>query len=189
MTEKNKGNQKSEKSKMWMENTLIKLMETEVYNEITIQEITDNAGLSRRTFYRNYSSKEEIIEQLFVKIWNEYEVLITSQDDLSMPNVTRVFFTIMTRHIDFLLIVNHHHLLPIFLTKVDELLPPIFYETKGKTMPFNKESISYALSFGTGGLMRILIKWLNDDQRKSPDEMALIVNDMMLILNYQKTYS
>lgn len=57
MQEMNKGNLKSERSKAWIEYVLFKLMETESFYEITIQEIVDHAGLSRRTFYRNYYSK------------------------------------------------------------------------------------------------------------------------------------
>lgn len=93
------------------------LMQTENYREITIQEITDNAGLSRRTFYRNYFSKDEILEGCFYKIWLEYESLIRQQIDLTLPNIARIFFTVMKKHFDFLSLVNRHHLLPLFFFK------------------------------------------------------------------------
>lgn len=181
---KNKGNPVSGKSKLWMENALLKLMETENYQEITIQEITDNAGLSRRTFYRNYSSKDEILEGCFCKIWMEYRALIFQQTDLSLPNIAKVFFTLMREHLDFLSIVNRHQLLPFFLTKVDEFLPPDFDIVKGKSIPISGESIQYALAFSSGGFMRILIRWMKDGAQKSPEEMAVIVKDFISICNY-----
>lgn len=184
MSKKNIGNPVSNRSKLWMERTLLTLMQTENYQEITIQEITDHAGLSRRTFYRNYSSKDEIIEECFYRIWFEYRSLILQQTDLSLPIIARVFFTVMKRHLDFLSLVNRHQLLPLFLAKVDELLPPSFYAIKGENAPFSKESIQYALTFSTGGFMRILIRWLNDGVQKSPDEMAAIVEDFISICNY-----
>jgi len=184
MSGKNKGNPVSNQSKLWMEDALLKLMQTEKYQEITIQEITDNARLSRRTFYRNYSSKNEILEGYFYKIWLEYRSLILQQIDLSLPNITRVFFTLMKKHLDFLLLVNRHRLLPIFLTKVDALLPLTFDVVKGERMPFPKDSIQYALAFSTGGFMHILIRWLNDGAQKSPEEMAAVVKDFILICNY-----
>jgi AcrR family transcriptional regulator len=185
MTCKNKGNTVSGKSKRWMENALLKLMETENYQEITIQEITDNAGLSRRTFYRNYSSKDEILEGCFCKIWMEYRSLIFQQTDLSLPNIARVFFTLMRTHLDFLSLVNRHQLLPFFLTKVDELLPPAFDIVKGDSISFSKESIQYALIFSSGGFMRILIRWINDGAQKQPEDMAVIIEDFISICNYQ----
>lgn len=184
MTTKNKGNQKSDNSKTWMENTLLNLMNNEKYEEITIQEITENSGLSRRTFYRNYSSKVEIIERCFTKIWLDYEGLIKLQSDLSISNIARVFFTVMTKNIDFLQLINRHHLIPILLANVDELLPAVFDKVKGQTMPFDKVNIGYALTFGTGGFVRILVKWLNEVPLKSPEEMASIVKDIVLIINY-----
>ncbi len=187
MPDKNKGNLKSNQSKLWLENSLLKLMHTENYHEITIQEITDHAGLSRRTFYRNYSSKEDILEGYFYRIWLEYRFLILQQKDLSLPGIARVFFTQMEKHKDFLVIVNRHQLLPLFLVKVDELLPLAFDEVKGKDVPFSKESIQYALAFSTGGFMRILILWLNDNARKSPEEMAVILENFIFICNYSNS--
>ncbi|URZ18481.1 TetR/AcrR family transcriptional regulator [Clostridium felsineum] len=184
MRTKNKGNAVSNRSKICMEKALLKLMETEDYNEITIQEITDNAGLSRRTFYRNYLSKEEILEDYFHRIWSEYEAKVCLQTDLSLPNIAKIFFSVMSGNLDFLKIVNRHNLLPLFLSQVDELLPSTFNELKGKYMSFSKESIKYALIFSTGGCMRILVQWLNASTIKSPEEMFKITKDIVSIFNY-----
>jgi Transcriptional regulator len=184
MSSKNKGNQKSNQSKEWMENTLLKLMQTEAYEDISIQEITDHAGLSRRTFYRNYSTKDEILEGILYKIWQEYEVSIRTESDLSLPNVAKILFTVMSGHVELLKLLNQHNLLPACLSKIVSLLPPAFYELKGTAMPFDKASISFALAFSMGGFIQILIKWLNEDQQKTPDEMAATMNDILKIAVY-----
>jgi AcrR family transcriptional regulator len=174
MPEKNKGNSISNQSKLWMEN----------FQEITIQEITDHARVSRRTFYRNYSSKEEILEGRFNKIWLEYRMIILQQKDLSLPNIARVLFTQIQKYHDFLSLLNRQQLLPTLLAKIHELLPPAFSEVKGETIPFSVESIQYAMAFSAGGFTRILILWLNDKIQKSPDEMAALVEDFFAIYNY-----
>lgn len=184
MIPKNKGNRKSDNSKAWMEETLLKLMEKEEYGEITIQEITDYSGLSRRTFYRNYSSKDDIIKEYFAKIWSEYEEAVRRQSDLSFPNIAKVLIEVMARHIGFLRLINRHNLLTLALAETDKLLPLTFEEVKGKTIPFSQESISYALAFGTGGFMRLLVKWLGEDRLKSSEEIANIVKDVLQIINY-----
>lgn len=181
MPQRNKGNPVSDKSKQWMESALLKLMETEHYHEITIQEITDHAGLSRRTFYRNYTSKEEILEGRFYKIWQDYRADIVRQTDLSLPHIAEVFFTHMQKHKTFLTIVHRHRLLPLFLAKVDELLPSTFKEVRGELLPFSKESIAYALTFSSGGFLRLLIRWLDDGAVNSPEEMAAIIKDFIAI--------
>jgi len=175
----NKGNPVSDRSKRELEAALLDLMHTENYAEITIQEIAYRAGLSRRTFYRNFTSKEEILVGCFDRIWNGYRERIVTEPDLSLPNITRVFFTYMQTHRDILITVNRHNLLPIFQARVDILLPQAFHEARGDVPSLPTETLRYALAFSAGGFMRILILWLNDGCRKSPDEMATIVKGFL----------
>lgn len=181
MPEKNTGNPVSNRSRLKMENALLKLMETSRFQDITIQEITYHAGLSRRTFYRNYSSKEDILAGFFHRIWEEYRGKIVQEPDLSMPNIARVFFSCMQNHLEFLTIINRHNLLPIFLSKVDELLPSAFYAARGERIALPAETVRYALAFSAGGFMRILILWLNDGAKKTPDEMGAMVEGFFTI--------
>jgi AcrR family transcriptional regulator len=177
----NKGSPVSDRSKHDLETALLELMRTENYAEITIQEIAYRARLSRRTFYRNFSSKEEILEGCFDRIWAGYRERIVSEVDLSLPNITRVFFTHMQTQRDILLTVNRHNLLPMFQARVDVLLPIAFHEARGNVASLSAETLRYALAFSAGGFMRILVLWLNDGCRKSPDEMAAIVRDFLSI--------
>jgi AcrR family transcriptional regulator len=181
MTGTNKGSPVSDRSKHELETALLDLMATENYAEITIQEITYRAGLSRRTFYRNFTSKEEILEGCFDRIWAGYRERIVPELDLSLPNITRVFFTHMQTQRDILLTVNRHNLLPLFQARVDVLLPQAFHEARGEVASLSEETLRYALAFSAGGFMRILVLWLNDGCRKSPDEMADIVKKFLAI--------
>lgn len=177
----NKGNPVSDRSKRELEAALLQLMRTEDYAEITIQEIAYHAGLSRRTFYRNFSSKEEILSACFDRIWAGYRERIVTEPDLSLPNITWVLFTHMESQRDILMTVNRHNLLPLFQARVDELLPKAFHEARGEVSSLSAETLRYALAFSAGGFMRILVLWLNDGCRKSPDEMAVIVKDFLSI--------
>ena len=47
-------------------------MKTKDYTDITIQDITNKAGVNRSTYYRNFSCKENIIETFFNKIMDDY---------------------------------------------------------------------------------------------------------------------
>lgn len=184
MTFKNKGNTVSNQSKQWMEDALLQLMRTENYQEITIQEITDHAGLSRRTFYRNFESKDDILKGRFYRIWADYEAHLRQTEDISLQYVAFAFFSVMQQHYNFLDLMNRQNLLPLFLAEVDELLPAIFSDVKGSRLHLSAESIQYALAFSTGGFLRLLVKWLDSNALKSPQEMSALVKDIMEILNY-----
>ncbi|EZM57851.1 hypothetical protein Z176_01062, partial [Streptococcus pyogenes ABC020046230] len=51
-----------------MEIALLNLLEIKPLGDITISELVTKAGVSRNAFYRNYTSKEAIIEQLLVGV-------------------------------------------------------------------------------------------------------------------------
>lgn len=48
-------------SQQWIYESLIKLMQEKSFNSISIGEITKLADLDRTTFYRNFDSKEDIL--------------------------------------------------------------------------------------------------------------------------------
>ena len=45
----------------YITNSLFELMKEKTYNDISITEITDKAEVNRVSFYRNFTSKEDII--------------------------------------------------------------------------------------------------------------------------------
>ena len=49
------------RSREWLLEALISLMGEKDYGQITISELAKRADLDRRTFYRHYGSKDQII--------------------------------------------------------------------------------------------------------------------------------
>ena len=58
---------------------LLYLMETKSFDEIRISELTRKAGVSRQAFYRNYSSKQDIVMEI------ESELLARFSGSLTNP--------------------------------------------------------------------------------------------------------
>lgn len=63
---------KAEYSKRSMAEALLRLMETEDYDRITIQQIVDAAGVSRMAFYRNFETKDQILQYHVDRITDEF---------------------------------------------------------------------------------------------------------------------
>lgn len=51
--------------------SLLELLSEKPYNKITITEITSTAQLERHTFYRNFGSKEDILDMYIQKLCDE----------------------------------------------------------------------------------------------------------------------
>ena len=63
------GHQKQkEQSGRMIEGALLELMEEKSYAQITVSEIVKRADVSRRTFYRLYGEKDEVLRCYFNKL-------------------------------------------------------------------------------------------------------------------------
>ena len=59
---------------------LTELMSQKDYASITITEITQKADVSRMTYYRNYSSKEDILRRFMSDVGERIHAKIVEQD-------------------------------------------------------------------------------------------------------------
>ena len=60
----------SDRSKRIIAETLIELMKKKSFDKITNKDITDKAGFSHITIYRNFNNKDEIIKNKVKSIQN-----------------------------------------------------------------------------------------------------------------------
>lgn len=63
----------AQQSQRWIIQALLDLMEEMEYNKISVTEICRKAGLDRRTFYRNFDSKNDVLEQ-YVRFLEEEHI-------------------------------------------------------------------------------------------------------------------
>lgn len=55
----------AEQSKKKIAEAMLKVMNTYDYKEITVTQITQEARISRKTFYRHFRDKDEVLKHLF----------------------------------------------------------------------------------------------------------------------------
>lgn len=67
------------KTRANIKNTFIELLSKKALNEITIQNILDQALINRSTFYKHYSDKYELAEQLIDEIMKKAIVFINER--------------------------------------------------------------------------------------------------------------
>ena len=72
--------------KDYISQALLHLMQKKAYSQITIQEITAEAGVNRSTYYRNFTSKETIIQYIFGEIIDKFDAYAGEPLELSLPS-------------------------------------------------------------------------------------------------------
>ena len=69
----------AEQSKEKISKALLSIMEQYDFQEITITQISQEARLSRKTFYRLFSTKTDVLNYYFESLYRECLILIKSR--------------------------------------------------------------------------------------------------------------
>lgn len=160
-------NPTARQSRKMLINALLTLMKDKTLKSTSIKDITEEADLSRRTFYRHYSTKEDILSDCFEMLFLDYVNHLENETSLTLPEITKVFFTFWTKHLDTLRILINNELGHLILKQMNESIPIIYEKFKGHLNEFeNHETLKYALAFSTGGHYNMLMEWAKDGAKK-----------------------
>lgn len=162
----------SELSKNDLAEALILLMKKKDYNKITNKEITDKAGLSHITIYRNFKNKEEILKYYVDTITNEF---IKRKKVNYDPNHFRDYLITLFTHLkekeDIGLLLYQANCIHFIKDEFDK----IFY-SKAQN---RKEQYHYY--FISGGLYNIYYNWLVNGCMETPTEIANMFMDFYIL--------
>ncbi|UOB19567.1 TetR/AcrR family transcriptional regulator [Macrococcus armenti] len=161
------------RSQQWLYNSLIMLMKENPFDSITIGEITKNADLDRTTFYRNFDSKEDILNVGISKIKNKYMDVLKNTQSLNMEFLSLAFFKICYEEINLLRLLHSQGLSFLLLNQFNEILPQLHISVKNKfNYQISEEHLIFALYFNTGGFFNILMKWMEGGFEESTQELV-----------------
>ena len=86
--------------KLRIARALTKLMEKKNFSDITVTEIVQTAGVARASYYRNFTSKEEVLIKVTDEIWQNYrEKAAKLSDDFFRYDSILLVFRLSLTHI------------------------------------------------------------------------------------------
>ncbi|WP_025689719.1 TetR-like C-terminal domain-containing protein [Paenibacillus zanthoxyli] len=111
------------------------------------------------------------------KLCEEYIERLQAEQTLTVYNVAKVYFTFWEKHMDFLARLEKNDLLHLLLQKYNQYLPVIHRTVVPLTEPGpNTEKAKYIMAFSAGGFWNILVQWIQEDPRHTPEQMAKLVS-------------
>lgn len=164
-------------SKQWILSALLDLMKEKDFSMISITELAKRADLDRKTFYRNFHSKEDVISLKLYELCRQYIKKLQTLSSISAYELSKAYFEICASNKDFLSLLNQHNLLPLALLKFNEYLPTL--NELFLSNPTYRNKSKYELAYQAGGFWNITIRWLNDGCIETADEMATIMSSIM----------
>ena len=154
---------KATQSKERLSGALLELLKTVPYEDITVQKISDHAGVSRMAFYRNFNSKDDVIRYYLEKQTDQFLRESHITEDASFgPTYFRKLIEHLsnTREVGQLLIDTG--LFDLLRAEFDRI-----YTVRAKD---HREMLRS--TFVAGGICNVYYYWLVNGCREAPTELA-----------------
>ncbi|MBZ5962425.1 TetR/AcrR family transcriptional regulator [Leuconostoc gasicomitatum] len=158
------------------------LKEEQSLGKITIAALSDEAGISRRTFYRYYASKEEILTTYIANLINDYIAELRQSRLQKFEDLVSFFFNFWTQYADELSIIQKAGLFSLIVETSNKMIPVLYptVEAPWQISSKNQRDIVYATRYGIGGFWNVLSQWLAVDRENiSVSELSHILLNAM----------
>lgn len=146
---------------------LIDLMKTKPYTSISITDIANRAGVSRMAYYRNYVSKDDILNKYMEEVGENIHTTLTQSG--SAGNIHMYFKTLLIElgeHSDIGIATYRAHLGALIYNNVKKYMRETFLP--GDT---SKEA-EYRISGYAGAFYAIFLYWICNGKTDDPDGLA-----------------
>lgn len=164
-----------ELSKKWLADSFIELIQTKPYEDITVSEISANADLARRTFYRVFGSKNELICYIIENLVHEYIIDLQTTENITMEKLTLIFFGFFEKHKNLIEIFKCNHLEYFILESFNKYLPTIRVSACKNKMSDNPEIDKMFMLISGGGFFNLLMYWTESNSDITPKELSQLV--------------
>ncbi len=157
--------------------SLVSLIENNNYGEITIQEIASGCNISRRTVYRHFKTKDEILRYSFRSCLIKLADYISLQDTEDLHKLCLTYFKFWEENIDRLLMMNEAGVLFRFGSEFDAVVNVIANQmmARSSAFPHSQSELSmfrYRFAYETAGFWQVTEMWCQEEPRRSAEEMA-----------------
>ena len=150
---------------------LMELMEIKSYDDITVSEICDRAGYNRISYYRNFTSKEDILTQMLNTITKEFQSgMVLHRGEYFASSAARMFEFMKT---------YHKQLMMLHSARMDYILLEALNTAFYHTIPEDTTYSRYDRAFQSGGYFYVVLKWMESGMKESTEEMGKILADIV----------
>lgn len=169
----------SKKSKDLIVATLLQLMESDLYHEITVSEICAWAKIARRTFYNNFSTKEDVLREACSNLITESLSAINDQ-----PNYVSAefwidflshFFETNRQHSIFLGKLMNQNLFHLYVRLLLDMSEnSVLWEKLLQNSLVSNKNTKYTLTAYSAVAVSMYEVWYYNGFKESPEELGTI---------------
>ena len=164
------------RSKQQITDALLKLMEKYPYNEISVKQIIMETDLVRKTFYRNFSSKDDVLNAYInMKVYEYCQAL------LDQPDPLKVVFEFCDKNRKLLKLLHKNEMLHVLLLRLNEIIPQVNENADLERNPFKKLigelEPDYLIAFNVGAIWNVIFKWVDRGMEETLENIRSLLRE------------
>ena len=151
-----------------LEISLLQLLDKKDLKKITISELVERAGVSRAAFYRNYESKEELLESIFQSTVSKITQSLEGYNfKTDLYQIWVYLFKEAKMEARIISLAVDYNFEKLLTKAVYE-----FLEKRSKNQKSSQGPASYLNSFLSSAIVSVLAKWIKDGMKVPAEKMA-----------------
>lgn len=167
------------RSQRELTDALLVLMKKYPYNEITVKQIILEAKLARKTFYRNFQSKDDVLYSLIKsKLTDYFDIVNNARSD-----VLTAIFAFADQNRELLMLLDKNDMLHIplmFMNKYGTMIRRRYLSEKNPFTPlFIGLNEEYLISMNTGAIWNVIALWVHRGMNDDPEDVRYTIEQYL----------
>ncbi|MDD5934747.1 MAG: TetR/AcrR family transcriptional regulator [Clostridiales bacterium] len=164
------------RSKQELIQALLDLMKTAPYCEITVKQILLESKLSKKTFYRNFNNKDDLLDAYLDILLSKYIDGLTKRNDFRFPQILEIISNFVITNKETLLLFWNSHLEYLILKKLNLYILSHHYNiTKNE----HSRIEDYIIRLNIGAIWNVLNEWMRSGATDSIDNILSGIKSYM----------
>ncbi|MDO9086317.1 MAG: TetR/AcrR family transcriptional regulator [Anaerolineaceae bacterium] len=175
MSKKDSVDPRVRKTKKWLQEALLSLMLQKQFTKISISEITDQAEVSRPTFYLHYHTKEEVLEDYLDSMYTIFMIdMQPNLDSIIQGKMAVKFFEQIADQAVFLRSLIDSEVSNLVMNKLHKYCYAVIKQSLAQAPYHSIEDSTwdFVIASIAGSVYAMSIRWLQMDMPHTPKEMG-----------------
>ncbi len=183
------GNPSAIRSQREITEALISLMKEFPYDEISVKQILLESGLAKKTFYRNFESKDDVLISKIRSELRDYFGIVDGGD----VDVLSTIFSFAEKNKELLLLLDRNDMLHVVLKCMNENIRSHTTGQVSCTNPFvqlfDGLDSEYLIALNIGAVWNVISFWVHGGMKERPDYVRETISQYITRLDPSVCYN
>ena len=169
-------NQRVRVTKKMLKDSLIRLLKKENIHKLSVKEICEDAEINRSTFYKYYGSQYDLFEEMERDVLTQISGYLEGENTPGGSAQVVKTMTYVNDNIDLCRLLLNNNLNPKLPEKLISLQSFRHLISQRLDDRYSEDVLEYIYDFVIHGGFCVIRKWINKENRETPEEIAELLN-------------